>query len=133
MFFRIYFNRKKFDECVENAMQERIRRNHSTIKNYSAVLENLRKAREHLLLIDTWDTNKKLFIDVLLVQIQCFLESPVDEKQEELWDIKFVKDGGTTEIVDTYASEEACQQELAYYRSKPGIGVRYFMEKKNDQ
>lgn len=133
MFFRIYFNRKKFDECVENAMQERIRRNHSTIKNYSAVLENLRKAREHLLLIDTWDTNKKLFIDVLLVQIQRFLESPVDEKQEELWDIKFVKDGGTTEIVDTYASEEACQQELAYYRSKPGIGVRYFMEKKNDQ
>lgn len=55
------------------------------------------------------------------------------EDHQELWDIKFVKDGGTTEIVDTYASEEACQQELAYYRSKPGIGVRYFMEKKNDQ
>lgn len=51
------------------------------------------------------------------------------QDHQELWDIKFVKDGGTTEIVDTYASEEACQQELAYYRSKPGIGVRYFMEK----
>lgn len=131
MFFRIYFSRKKFDECVENAVQERIRRKHSTIKNYSAVLENLRKAREHLLLIDTWDTNKKLFIDVLLVQIQHFLESPADEKQEELWDIKFIKDGETIEVVDTYASAEACRMELAYYRSKPGIGVRYFMEKSN--
>ena len=26
-------------------------------------------------------------------------------------------------------SAACCQQELAYYRSKPGIGVRYFMEK----
>lgn len=32
------------------------------------------------------------------------------QKQDhhELWDIKFVKDGGTTETADTYASEEAC-------------------------
>lgn len=55
------------------------------------------------------------------------------QDHQELWDIKFVKDGGATEIVDTYASEEACRQELAYYRSKTGIGVKYFMEKKNDQ
>lgn len=55
------------------------------------------------------------------------------QDHQELWDIKFVRDGGTTEIAGTYASEEACRQEPAYYRSKPGTGVRYFMEKKNDQ
>ena len=52
------------------------------------------------------------------------------ENQEELWDIKFIKDGETIETVDTYASADACRMELAYYRSKEGIGVRYFMEKR---
>lgn len=55
------------------------------------------------------------------------------QDHQELWDIKYVKDGETVEMVDTFDTEEACRQELAYYRSKPGIGVRYFMEKKNDQ
>lgn len=51
-------------------------------------------------------------------------------RRDCIWDIKYVKDGETIEIADTYASEEACRQELAYYRSKPGIGVKYFMEKR---
>lgn len=52
------------------------------------------------------------------------------QDHQELWDIKYVKDGETIELVDTYAYAEACRNELAYYRSKPGIGVRYFMEKR---
>lgn len=52
------------------------------------------------------------------------------EEQQELWDIKFIKDGETIELVDTFAYAEACRQELAYCRSKLGIGVRYFMEKR---
>lgn len=51
-------------------------------------------------------------------------------RRDYIWDIKYVKDGETVEMVDTFDTEEACRQELAYYRSKPGIGVRYFMEKR---
>lgn len=54
------------------------------------------------------------------------------QKQDyyHLWDIKYAKDGETVELVDTFDTEEACRQALAYYRSKTGIGVRFFMEKR---
>lgn len=51
-------------------------------------------------------------------------------RRDYIWDIKYVKDDETVEMVDTFAYAEACRQELAYYRSKSGIGVRYFMEKR---
>lgn len=57
-------------------------------------------------------------------------EINLPQNEEVLWDIKYVKDGETIELVDTFDTEEACRNELAYYRSKPGIGVRYFMEKR---
>ena len=49
---------------------------------------------------------------------------------QELWDIKYAKDGETVELVDTFDTEEDCRQALAYYRSKTGIGVRFFMERR---
>lgn len=62
--------------------------------------------------------------------VKCSDEANSFQEKESIWDIKFIKDGETIEVVDTYASADACRMELVYYRSKPGIGVRYFMEKR---
>lgn len=62
--------------------------------------------------------------------VKCSDEINLPQNEEVLWDIKYVKDGETIELVDTFDTKEACQCELVYYRSKPGIGVRYFMERR---
>ena len=63
--------------------------------------------------------------------VKCSDEINLPQNEEVLWDIKYVKDGETVELIDTFDTEEACRQKLAYYRSKPGIGVKYFMEKRH--
>ena len=63
--------------------------------------------------------------------VKCSDEINLPQNEEVLWDIKYVKDGETIELVDTFDAEEACRQKLAYYRSKTGIGIKYFMEKRH--
>lgn len=84
MFLKIYFSEKKFNEEIENRAKQKIEeRNMAIIRGYSSIIDKLRKARENVLCINTWDVNKKLIIDSYLIEIQDFLECPITK------DVKF--------------------------------------------
>ena len=123
MFFKIYFSEEKFRKDAAALVQKQ---NGWAAGAYCGA--RILSASPDEQYISPLEAKKKIWQANSVMR-----ELDGIEDHQELWDIKYVKDGETIEIADTYASEEACRQELAYYRSKPGIGVRYFMEKKNDQ
>lgn len=126
MFFKIYFSRRKFEQDAAALVQKQ---NGWAAGAYCGA--RILSASPDEQYISPMEAKKKIWqanSDFAISKVMRKLDGR--EEQEELWDIKYIKDGETIELVDTYAYAEACRKELAYYRSKPGIGVRYFMEKR---
>lgn len=126
MFFKIYFSRKKFERDAAALVQKQ---NGWAAGAYCGA--RILSASPDEQYISPMEAKKKIWqanSDSAINKVMRELDGR--EEQEELWDIKYIKDGETIELVDTYAYAEACRKELAYCRSKPGIGVRYFMEKR---
>lgn len=116
MFFKIYFSEEKFRKDASAFNQKQIDR---AARDYYRILS----ASPDEQYISPLEAKKKIW--------QANSDFAINNIGEVLGGLKRARE--ELFALDTYASEEACQQELAYYRSKPGIGVRYFMEKKNDQ